>query len=427
MAQRDPVATGMELLAMEVGFRALWVDDTKRPYPNLTPHGVKDATCDPRVLQEWSWVVPDSALGVVLPDGLVCIDRDDRTKIVEGVPKGTWGEQTRRGDHHLVMLPLPRVGRSKLPDGAGDLIAGPAAYVVLAPSRDRWSFDLDAPVLPLAPDSALWRTTAMAREQRRQRQMLARTTAAESQVGRDVDIATLLAQLKNGAFVETVDLLVEGRWSERYRSRSEADFALAFMATHFTRDRDLLQALLAQQSEKAHEHANPSEYIALTAASALDARVRADQERLQRLRSLLIGEDEPRSVYGVTQGDDLPDLREAIVLFAASSKVDEFARGEGWRRLPVEDLAALYGVHRQTVWRHLRAVADSGQIAYASVRARSDKGTRTDSLVRSSRSLPGHLVPACERASRDPTRRALQTEGARDPGRQGSASALGLV
>jgi len=395
MAQRDPVATGMELLAMDKGFRALWVDDLKRPYGILTPGGVTDATSDPRILQEWDYLVPGSSLAIVLPGRFACIDRDDVNVAVDGIPGGTWGEATHRGEHRLVMLPTPLAAKCKLPGGAGDFLAGSSSYVVFAPSRDRWPFHMAAPVLPLDPESPLWRAVSGTVNQRRQRLAKDCTPVHEPATAQNTDIQSLLKQLTSGRYQETVNLIIQGRWSERYPSRSEADFALAFMASHFTHDRDLVEALLRMYSDKARDRRKPGAYIAHTTAKAFDSREHAKRKRVEGLRSTLCFEDgTPRGVYGVTPRSALPPLRKAILLFAESPAVGEYSRGEGWRRLPVEDFAAVFDKHRQTVWRHVRALADAGEIECECVLMKSDKGPRTDTLIRPKRShdRPGNGI-----------------------------------
>lgn len=246
MAQRDPVATGVELLAMSAGFTAMWVNDDKKPYGSLTPEGVKDATRDPRVLREWSLLVPDSGLAVILPSDIACVDQDDLNKPVDGLPSGTWAEATRRGEHHLVTLPEPVVSRCQLPGGAGDFLAGPRSYVVLAPSRDRWPIDVDAPIKALDLSSTLWRAITEKLHRRAVWRAKARTTTHTSTDAEDRAVIALVKKLTKGQYGETVHLILEGRWQERYSSRSEADFALAFMATHFSRDENTIAAMVAK-------------------------------------------------------------------------------------------------------------------------------------------------------------------------------------
>jgi hypothetical protein len=155
MANRDPVATGAALLAMDAGFRAMWVKEDNCPYPMLTAPGAHDATDDQRVLREWAFLVPDSPLAIVQPAWLATIDNDDPSVLVDGVPAGTWNERTARGLHHLVTLPEPLPGKRRLAGRAGDLLTGPASYVVISPSAGRVPIDVGAPILPLDPLSQL--------------------------------------------------------------------------------------------------------------------------------------------------------------------------------------------------------------------------------------------------------------------------------
>lgn len=383
MAQRDAVATGTALLDMGAGFRALWVDEHKKPYAFLTPHAAHDATNDPRILQEWSWYMPDANLAIVWPPGLGCIDCDDTYVVLDGIPSGTWGEQTRRGEHHLVTVPTSVTRKRRLPHGAGDFLAGPGAYTVLAPSSDRWPFDLDAPILPLHPYSSLGRAVLTTDRQNTQvaSPLLSHTVVPEQAV------AALHTQLRHGSYGDTVTLILDGRWAERYPSRSEADCSLAFLATHYTDNPDLIAALLTKVSHKAREHRDARGYISLTVGKALAHRERSNAERRDHLRELL-GCPDPsrRDVYVGTPPqtcpETCPNLRDALLTFAAASVPDAYTDEDGWRRVPVDDVAALYGVHRKTVWRHLCRLEEQGRIARAVPIRRSDKGARKDSLLR---------------------------------------------
>jgi hypothetical protein len=179
-----------------------------------------------------------------------------------------------------------------------------------------------------------------------------------------------------------VDAILDGRWQERYPSRSEADFALAYLTTHFTRAPNAISAILVMHSLK-RDHPNFAHYCAITTANELASREADDRRRQERLRSLLvIPEDTAGSVYDVTSLRQLPDMYTGIRRFASITVIDEFARGGGWRRLPVLDMAALYRVHRQTVWRQVQALVAGGTIEYDVTSHRADAGPRRGSLIR---------------------------------------------
>jgi hypothetical protein len=388
MAQRDAVATGMALLGMGTGFRALWVNEHKEPFPFLTPHAANDATENPQVLQEWALYMANANLAVVLPPGFACIDRDDLSIALEGIPSGTWGEQTRRGEHYLVTTPEVVPTKCALPGGAGEFLAGNHNYVVIAPSHDRRPFNPHAPILPLDPDSPIWRAVAE-KTLYRSRYRSARITTRAITAVPDPAIDRLVASLLNGKFAPTVTLIVEGRWAERYQSRSHADFGLAFMATYFTDDPALIAALLAKYSRKVSDAKDPLDYLARTTRNALAERAGKTANRIEVLRHLvcrgagtypLIG-----SVRDVTPPRDLPELSDALIHFAAVSATDEYTRENRWRRVPVEDFAALYGRPRQAVWRYLSRLEKNGHIERDHYNGVSDKGHRRDSLIRLAR------------------------------------------
>ncbi len=94
MNDRDVLATGTAILEAGMGMKALLTIE-KRPIARLTPHGVRDATADPRVLWEWWALWPETDLAVVLGDrfGVVDADRPDVDTGAWGVPR-TWSERT---------------------------------------------------------------------------------------------------------------------------------------------------------------------------------------------------------------------------------------------------------------------------------------------------------------------------------------------
>jgi len=227
MQRRDALGTGVSLLESNLGFRALWTLD-KRPISSLTPHGVADATGDPRVLAEWAICWPDCELAIVPGDRFAVVDLDDAASDpgAMGIPAGTWAERTKRGAHHFVSLGHP--GRkAKLPGAKGDFLTGNRAYVVMSPSPDRWPIDLDAPIRRLADDSSLLRASlpqlgtipALGRitqaHRRDARRMIDGLNAAPAEIARDARL--LMAGI----------IPPDG-------SPSEADFRLALMASYHT-------------------------------------------------------------------------------------------------------------------------------------------------------------------------------------------------
>jgi hypothetical protein len=379
MAKRDPVATGAELLAMEAGFRALLVGEDKRPYGTLTPGGVHDATDDPFVLQQWANLFPDSSLAIVQPPWMATIDIDDPSVRVDGVPAGTWTERTTRGTHHLVGLPAPLLARRRLPEGGGDVLVGPSTYVVFSPSAGRVPIDVAAPVLPLDPLSSLWREIAPTEFSTN-----SLDTVQFSTITPEVErtARAVLNRLNAGTFGDTVAAILDGHRPERYPSRSEADLGLALLATHITRTLEVIVAVLMIAALK-RDHTDFAYYCTLTATKALKTRSDLDRERHERLRSILMGAGYSRgSVYDVTSKGEMGDLASGIMRFASISVEDEFSRFGGWRRLPVEDMAVVYGCHRQTVWRQVRELSRAGTIDYDYITVKADTGPRKDSLVR---------------------------------------------
>lgn len=182
-------------------------------------------------------------------------------------------------------------------------------------------------------------------------------------------------------------------------SESARDFTLAFLLSHGLRHEPrahnvltaaLLATKLPQARNRQHPKPDPRAYASRTAYRALTVRADRDADRVAALGAY--------GVPSVPKGlRPLPDgtlelgggeLAAWIVGFAAAGG-DDFDRLEGWRRLPVDDLAALFSVTRKTVWRALRQAEDRGWIDRASRRYRHDGRPRCDSLVRLRRA-PAH-------------------------------------
>ena len=430
MNDRDVLATGTAILEAGMGMKALLTIE-KRPVARLTPHGVRDATADPHVLWEWwaSW--PETELAVVLGDRFGCadIDRPDFDTGAWGVPR-TWSERTHRGRHEMMGLTRPAL-KCRLPDGAGDFITGNAAYVVLAPSADRWPVDPDAPIRMLPDDAPLWATI----------DALAAPKAACVVLGfTDDDYAragVVLDRLRASEYGATVRDIVAGTWQDRYPSRSEADAALALMATHHLRDdprrAEIVAALLFRHSRKAPDHRNPSQYIGIVTGAVIAERDRIDTDRLDLIRAtiqrgahrlhtlpytssnqlVVTGQTAPSTRHNVpspstrhnvpspstrhnvsptdpnplrvsdgTLSRGLDVTMEVIKFVLGVEPGDRWAGEAGWVRVPVSDLSTVLECDRKTVGRHITKLESAGRIDTQLHRKCHDGGVRADRWVR---------------------------------------------
>lgn len=391
MARRDVVGTGVELLEAKMGFRAM-LTLNKQPIGSMTPRGALDATADPALFREWSYCWPDSELAIVLGHAyaVVDVDTEDASPTAFDVPDSTWGEKTRRGHHWLVRLPLDRSARrAKLPNGHGDFITGDGAFVVMAPSADRWPLDIDAPILTLPTVSLLW-------------EHITPRPPSHVYVGRMLsshrnEADRVLGQLRAGKYGNDIADLFTGRWRRTHPewSESERDFRLLDGATYFNRDPQVLAALLVGtgwvSDSRANPKADPGAYVVRTVANALAVRDRREAARLDSIRDRiaagrLLLKTELRvsvrqTVLDVT-GEKKDDITAVIIEFAAVDMIDAFRGDDGWVRLPVCDLSEMYGVHRQTVWRKLCRLNECGTIERRVVNRLSDKCHRKDSWIR---------------------------------------------
>lgn len=387
IANRDVAGTGTEMLRMNVGFRALPVDPaTKAPFTWVTPRGVRDSTTDPMTLRQWFAVAQPAGLAIVPGPGFVVID-DDTGDLDIGTLglAGTFAETTRRGTHSWAMVPAERrLRKTKLP--GGDLITGEGSYVVMSPTPPYWPVDLEAPILALPADSPLWELAAP-------REAPGTVWPSTITVQDRADASATLRHLQKGKFAMGIDALFSDEWRQMHSdwSQSERDASLVFNATHFVRSHprasEVLFSLLwstgwPQDPTRDHPKRNPEQYAAITVANALAKRQRRNEERRDNLAQKFTDDSYPRRVIGANSLLAPGSIDSGILAFAARETVDEFSRPDGWRRLPVDDVAAIYGVSRECIRKHLVALTERGCIERRSEKHPHEGGRRTDSLVR---------------------------------------------
>lgn len=232
------------------------------------------------------------------------------------------------------------------------------------------------------------------------------------------------------------------RMQAEYPRRSDADFQLLLAASHFTEDRTILTALLTATSQKLRDHADPPAYLATTLDNVLRARQRRNADRLDVLRLALglpvhahpdtraIDADRnarqdaahfplldapslaqpgrpatpaptstrsspaaPTTRFTPPPAHPTPpvlvgtfvspmDHGEGIVRWLTGTVPPAYELEEGLRRVPVDDLAVIFGVNRKTIWRKLKALEAKKWIVYDPTDHRSDKGPRRDSRAR---------------------------------------------
>lgn len=134
----------------------------KHPVARLAPHGLRDASRDPRVIAEWWRQCPRASVGVVLGEvaGVWVLDVDARSGGLEtlaslerdrGPLPATLRATTGGGGLHFVFLwPGRRVPPRSHLLGPGVDVRGDGSYIVAAPSlhvsgqRYRWTYTCDS-------------------------------------------------------------------------------------------------------------------------------------------------------------------------------------------------------------------------------------------------------------------------------------------
>lgn len=399
----DTVSAGIELLRMNAGFRALPVDrETKAPIPFLTPRGVADATDDPVILQQWMALASDAGLGAVPGSNFAIIDDDTGNLGARAYGlSGTFVERTRRGMHYWARLPESRhLKKSKLPDGAGDLICGHRAYVVMSPTPPYFPMDIDAPILTLPDNSPLWELAKPVCTST----WGIRSAACDREEARDLDRRIRAHSM----YREGYQRLHTRDWQRAMPkgadvSESGRDFFLVFEVSHFVKNHqrapEILYALLwdtgwPQSRNRANPKSDPPDYCSRTVLAALTARASKDAERLQQLADHHVLPISPgfqedaapttpaRTVLDANLLSGGADLTSVIERFAASVEIDEFSRPLGWRRFPVMDVAEIFGYTREAVRKRMVAMERAGIIERRSVPYTHDGAIRRDTCIR---------------------------------------------
>lgn len=370
--------------------------------------GWKRATTDYEAVRDRWFDKPDANVGVAAESGRVWLDIDERhggslERAAEtGLPIEGFRYRTPGGWRVPLLMPqgVRAVRSAQIVDGVE--VIGPGKGVVVPHSivGGRW--------YGVEPDRNIWQWDEIPEQWEHLRQLTTSTLAAsgtiEAATAEDYETARdIIDALLKSENRQRVTWILGGEFQRAgYPSRSEADAALAFMATHHLRGNErassVLFALLEQHSRKAKTHPTPAQYLRTQVQNTMSHRERKDQARLATLQSLLIGclqDTYPRSV---TDPKDVPSrgkkaaLVVAVVAFAARIGPDDYAQHDGWRRIPVGDFASLFETSSENVRLALKDAEGQGLIERRVPAYSHDGKVRRDSLVRLVRS-EGELIP----------------------------------
>jgi hypothetical protein len=395
------------LVYARAGFRLVpCEEDSKRPHiEGSFQHGARSASADyERVRDHWD-AYPFDNLGLA-PDGTyVLIDVDPRTggslEKVEalGLPIDGYREQTVTGGWRvpLVMPQAVSAVTSCIPV-PGVEIKTQGTYALAPHSRIGNSWyrpEADRDVWRFAEIPASWPHLGM---------LVAKPSHTSSMVILPEDQKLAREIMDRLQFFstcrETVALILDGRWKDRYPSRSEVDSALVTMASHFLRNvvrrREVLVALLERHSLKAASHANPELYLRLTVDNAIQHRDAIDTDHVSALSAIIaqsLATWAKPDVDGATVTDPTfqgatrrglrgRELMQDILAFAGSPIPDLYSLDGGWRRLPVNHMSSLHAVSPESVRRAQVKLASSVMIERDPKPKRHDGAPRMDARIR---------------------------------------------
>ncbi len=370
-------------------------------------HGARSASSDYEQIRDHWYKYSDDNVGIA-PDGtFVLIDVDPRNggslERVEaiGLPVDGYRERTVSGGWRIPLSVPPGTNAThSFEPVPGVELKARGTYALAPHSR------IEGQWYRPEPGRDIWRFAAIPP----QWQYLARLTA-DTLTTYSIDMlpedrraaAEVMHRLqRHSTYRSTVNAIMGGAWKERYQTRSEADIALAFHASHFLREhwrrREVLFALLEHHSLKAGSHANPGHYLSITVDKAIAHRDRIDADQHADVYHRFVAPFLPPSVHPAslpappptavydakflgnrTRG---PVLERVILEFAASPEQDRFSMDDRWRRLPVQIVADLFGVDRETIRLVQKSANTRGLIERAPRAKRHDGGPRMDAIIR---------------------------------------------
>jgi hypothetical protein len=399
------------------------VPDSKRP--RTTEHfrrGGHSATGSFEVIREHWYAHPDDNVGLASDGSIVFLDIDPRNggsleaAARLGLPVNGYREQTAGGGHHIpLVMPNGTRGERSATIAPGIEIKGVGSYVVSAHSVIRGSW-----YRPEA-ERDIWAFGAIPERWEHLERIIGRPNDASNEAVVTLDdmesakrvVKRLLASTEFAPMIKSV---LFGGGHGRYRSRSEADAALALMATHFLRGhnrrREILTALLQRHSLKAASHKNPSAYITCVVRAAESERDAREAARLAYFVECFVGDDvgdtysrdcdmgvvddittippvtpvyDPKLLKHLSRRSRARKIERSILSFATWPDIDEYTMDDDWRRFPVELAAQTFEVTPEAIRLRLKALEERGLIERWIVTRRHDERPRRDSLVRPGR------------------------------------------
>ena len=266
----------------------------KSPRPS---GGWHRATKDYETVRDWWFDEPDANAGVAAEHDRIYVDVDERKngslERLESLGLPIDGFRYRTPGGWRIPLPMPEgVSATRSAEiAAGIEIIGPGKGVVVPHSvvEGRWyQVEEGREIWKWAqvPDDWLFLSALVSNTPATSEGTIL-TTFEDDQMAREI-----LGFLRKSQYQKLVDDILAGDYvAAGYRSRSEADAALAFMATHHLRHEErvesVLFALLEQNSRKAKSHRNSKRYIETTVCKAIAYRERKEKDRLAILKGLL--------------------------------------------------------------------------------------------------------------------------------------------
>lgn len=214
-------------------------------------HGARSATTDVEAVRD-VWMEEPAANVAFAPWAeVIVLDIDPRSggslEAAEGLglPVDGYRERSGGGGWHLPLLaPVGHPAIRSARVGPGLELKGPGSYVVSPASR----LTGGGAYLP-EPERDIWTWPRIPASCALLDRLTRRSTPAAYAIGtisaaHRVEAAKVLHQLQRDRFGAQVRAILAGKWAWRYPSASERDSGLLLMATWFTRDPQVLAAIL---------------------------------------------------------------------------------------------------------------------------------------------------------------------------------------
>lgn len=356
----------------------------KRPHSDFAPNGTLSAITDLHQAAQ-TFYASNCGLGILAGESYVVLDFDprhgSRPDGLIGLPATNFERTPSGGEHLLFRMPLGQRARTFKPYPGLDVLAGTqnivVAGTVLDDGRRYWNPDPAAQIAEMPIEWWLRYAHDAGSEQKSIRLNRMRWTPQLR-----FEAERLVTKAMHSDFGAAYQAIARGEWqslscidgTQRYPSESEADLGLAREFAYWTREPDEIDRAViaaferggyrrskwierpdyaAMTIEKAiawHENGNISRRHA---SSPLDRFTFSDSDDAT---GVLVAQSGSTGSQERTKGSKRERLVRELLWLAERSGGD----ADGWQRVPINEYAQHFGVHRNSVANAIQEAVTGG-------------------------------------------------------------------